>query len=431
MKKLLLTAFITSQYCLSFSQNTQLPINLDVLSYDIQLEPNIKDKSIIGMATITFIPPSAGDKITFSCGNLLVDSVHSDCLKNFTQSDGILTLNLKKGKEELIKVVLYFSGNPKKGLLFDSKQNQAYTVFHSNEWMVCNMQPNDRASISLELIIPDSLNSIANGNLISKQKHSNNTTSHLWEQEQETPSYTFGFVIGEFNSSQKIWGKTTLSFYSPYHSQQQLDRIFQYTPDMMQFFEEKSGIPYPQNSYNQVLIGNHYQEMSGFAVLKHSYGSLILEDSTETNLISHELAHQWWGNMITCQNWNHFWLNEGFATFMSAAFNEYKFGKEKYEADINSYYEVYLNIKDKGFDKPLVFSNWENPTRFDRNLVYFKGAYVLHLLRMEIGDESFWKAIKYYSTKYYGKTVTTLDFKSAIEESSNQNLDNFFEQWIY
>ena len=84
---------------------------------------------------------------------------------------------------------------------------------------------------------------------------------------------------------------------------------------MLDFFESKSGIPYPQKSYAQVLIGNHYQEMSGFAVLNHKYGTMVLKDGTETNLISHELAHQWWGNRITCRSWKHMWLNEGMATF--------------------------------------------------------------------------------------------------------------------
>src|SRR5690606_605309 len=114
-------------------------------------------------------------------------------------------------------------------------------------------------------------------------------------------------------------------------------------------------------------------EMSGFAMIKRSYGGLVLNDSTETNLITHELAHQWWGNQITCQNWNHFWLNEAFATYLSAAYNEVRFGKEKYQSDIESYYKLYQKIVDKGADKPLVFPDWSNPSGDDRNIVYFKG----------------------------------------------------------
>lgn len=200
---------------------------------------------------------------------------------------------------------------------------------------------------------------------------------------------------------------------------------------MLRFFEETSGIPYFQNSYSQILIGNHFQEMSGFAVLKQSYGEMVLKDSTEINLIAHELAHQWWGNMITCENLGHFWLNEAFATYMSAAYKEHRFGRDKYMQNIYAYYDVYKKIKAKGADKPLVFEGWSNPTADDRSLVYFKGAYVLHCLREELGDEDFWKGIKYYSQKYYGKSVVTQDFQEAMEKSTKRSLTAFFDKWIY
>lgn len=116
---------------------------------------------------------------------------------------------------------------------------------------------------------------------------------------------------------------------------------------------------------------------------------------------------------------------------MSAAYNEYRFGKEKYNSDIDSYFEVYKAIKEKGKDKSLVFNNWSTATKDDRNLVYFKGAYVLHLLRGELGEQKFWQGIKSYSQKYFGKSVNTLDFQKTMEEAAGQNLDKFFDKWIY
>jgi hypothetical protein len=116
---------------------------------------------------------------------------------------------------------------------------------------------------------------------------------------------------------------------------------------------------------------------------------------------------------------------------MSAAYNEYRFGKEKYQSDIDSYYKVYDAIKRGGNDKPLVFEDWSNPSRDERNLVYCKGAYVLHLLREKIGDDEFWKAIKFYSIEYFGKSVETADFQRAVEASSGTDLEAFFNDWIY
>jgi aminopeptidase N len=218
--------------------------------------------------------------------------------------------------------------------------------------------------------------------------------------------------------------------YAEKYTETDLNTIFRETPQMLSFFEKVSGVKYEQSSYSQVLIGNHYQELSGFSVLKESYGSLVLKDSTETNLISHELAHQWWGNRITCGNWGHFWLNEALATFMSAAYNEHRFGKEKYEADIAAYYNVYDDIRRRGKDKPLVFENWLNPSKDDRNIVYFKGAYVLHLLRKEIGEKAFWEGIKVYSERYFDKAVTTKDFQQTFEEVSKKDLNEFFQKWV-
>ncbi len=413
-----------------FSQKTQESNDLDVISYEVQLEPNINTKYIKGKTRINFQIPASENQVHFQCGNLKISNVIGKSLKSYSQQKGVLTIYIHKKRDRLNTVEIEYEGTPAKGLIIQPENNLAYTVFHSNEWMICNFQPHDRASILIELTIPDSLNCVANGDLLFKKQYGNKQLKYFWKQSQETSSYTYGFAIGQFNNSEQMTDKTKLSYYSTNYTNPQLDSIFQYTQDMMNFFEEKSGVKYFQNTYSQILIGNHYQEMSGFAVLRDSYGKLVLKDSTETNLISHELAHQWWGNMITCKNWNHFWLNEGFATYMSAAYNQHRFGENKYQADINSYYKVYQDIKHKGFDKPLVFSNWDSPTKNDKNLVYFKGAYVLHRLRMELGDKTFWKAIKYYSQMYYGKSVTTQIFKDAIERSSQQNLDSFFKKWI-
>ena len=124
-------------------------------------------------------------------------------------------------------------------------------------------------------------------------------------------------------------------------------------------------------------------------------------------------------------------LNEGFATFMSAAYNEHRFGAKKYQENIDAYFRVYSEIKAKGNDKPLVFPDWINPTRDDRNLVYFKGAYVLHLLKVKLGDELFWKGIKDYTQTYIGQSVATQDFQLSLEKTTGQSLDTFFEEWVY
>jgi len=134
--------------------------------------------------------------------------------------------------------------------------------------------------------------------------------------------------------------------------------------------------------------------------------------------------------MITCETFGHFWLNEAFAVYMATAFNEERFGKGKYESDIALYKSIYDDLKKRKKDKALVFKKWIS-TRDNRNVVYYKGAYVLHLLREEMGEEAFWKGIKSYSKSYWGKSVKTEDFKKAMETASGRDLDDFFEEWVY
>lgn len=425
---LLFLAFLYPNNLIAQSIETQ---QLDVLNYDVYLIPNLSTQTIKGNVCLRFKTIAEANQVIFDAGNLKVTDIKGNNVKGFTQKNSKLIISLQQKDPTEQEIQIFYEGKPKRGVVFSTALQQVYTVFFSSEWMICNASPNDKASIQLELLIPASLISIANGTLVDTLQKADNKVLYAWNQPYETPAYTYGFTIGTFNKVTDHYKNIRLDYYAHNHTPKEIEKIFQYTGDMLSFFEQKAGIPFPQNTYSQILIGHHYQEMSGFAILKNTYGAMILQDSTETNLISHELAHQWWGNRITCKNWNHFWLNEGFATFLSAAYNEHRFGQQKYLKDINSYFKVYTKIKAKGGDKPLVFKDWSNPTVDDRNLVYFKGAYVLHLLRKELGDDLFWKGILYFTQKYDGQSVVTKDFQLAMETSSNKSLANFFNTWVY
>lgn len=419
-------AFITS-HALAFFQQTE---TLDVLSYHLSIEPDLTNKSIKGTSTIIFQTAARASSITLQSGNLIVDKVTGINVLGYKQQESKLIIELSKRDKRENKIEVEYHGNPTKGLLFNVDLGQAHTVYFTNHWMVCHDIPSDKATLSLDILVPKGKQCVASGTLINIEEI-NDKTRFKWNQAYESPTYTYGFAIGTFNEESKEIRDTQFNYYSHNLDANNLKKVFQETANMLKFFEEVSGIKYPQETYSQILIGSHYQEMSGFSVLKETYGKLVLEDSTETNLISHELAHQWWGNQVTCENWNHFWLNEAFATFLSAAYNESRFGEAKYDSDINAYFKVYDDIKERGNDKPLVFNDWIKPSRDDRNIVYFKGAYVLHLLRQELGDKAFWLGIKAYTQQYFGKSVRTIDFQNAMEESSNRSLSAFFDEWVY
>lgn len=116
---------------------------------------------------------------------------------------------------------------------------------------------------------------------------------------------------------------------------------------------------------------------------------------------------------------------------MSTAYRESRWGRAAYQADIKVYYDAYQKVVNKGKDKALVFPNWNNPTGDDRVLVYYKGAYFFHLLKEELGDEVFWKALRVYTQTYYGKSVETKDLQTIFEQVSQQDLKPLFDKWVY
>ena len=282
----------------------------------------------------------------------------------------------------------------------------------------------------MRITCPSNLKVVASGEM-EKTTSKGNKTVFEYRQSKAFPTYTFGFAAGPYNEFRDSTGNLELRYLSSAYTSAELSRIFVETKSMIQFFEERSGVTYPGKSYTQVLgEGNVSQEMAGFTVMRLNYGKQVLANASEINLAAHELAHQWWGNSVTCVNWNHFWLNEGFAVFMSSAFKEFRFGRDHYLKDISTYHDAYDAVVKKGLDKPLIFQNWLNPTSDDRTLVYYKGAYVIHLLREQLGEKAFWEGIKQYTSTYFGKSVTSKDLQQVMEKVSGQDLSPFFSRWI-
>jgi aminopeptidase N len=210
-----------------------------------------------------------------------------------------------------------------------------------------------------------------------------------------------------------------------------LKTIFRDTPAMVAFFEDRAGLPFPGDSYTQALVATSGgQEMAGLSHMSDAYGRAVLADPTATSLIAHEVAHQWWGNLVTNRDWTHFWLNEGFATFMASAYKERSRGPDAYLQDVNGWRRRVEQLRAAGRDRPLVFPDWNRPTADDRAVVYQKGALALHELRQQLGDATFWTAVRAYTKAHAGQSVTSPDLQRAFEASSGRALRPFFEAWV-
>lgn len=411
--------------------------NWRVTQFTLQLEPQFETSTIQGTLQMDFSIQTQGlQYIHLDAGALRIASVQlgPDALsfeKTGTRFRVQLPATLKPNTAQQLQI--RYTGDASGGLRFDKDTSQVSTAFSTSQWMPCLDDPSVRAPFSLTLVLPPALLSAGNGQLDSVQLQGDGKVTHAWRLESPMPSYLYGFVAGNFTQTQESAGKTSLQYFGPSNlfTSASLQQVFADSADMLTFYAERAGVAYPYAAYRQVLLnGPAAQEMASFSTMGVRYGTRVLADPQAIWLGAHEMAHQWWGNGVTNKSWRHFWLNEGIATFMTAAYLEHRFGAAEYQRQIAAARVKYQAVRDAGLDKSLVFPDWDKPTASDRSLVYDKGALVMHELRGTLGEEKFWKGLKHYTQSYFGQSVETADFRKAMEEATGTDLSAFFRQWV-
>jgi len=409
---------------------------VDVLGYTAVIEPSFETQSIMGRVRVVF--QTRGPALILNAGDLSIDAVYEGSRSlPFAKRVDELHIELGSGvRGDQRAVDIDYHGTPRRGLSFVPDAHQVSTSFATSQWLPVIDDPNERATLDLTLLLPadDQLQAAASAERVVT--HANlvgGRVASRWVLDRPMPSYLYGFAAGPFGGAVEDAGHVVLRYFGPKTlSTEQVARVFIATPDMLAFFEAKSGVDYPFASYTQVLLrGGRGQELAGMAVFGESYGEGVLADERNIWLGAHELAHQWWGNGVTNESWNHFWLNEGMGTFMAAAYLEHRFGREEYLRHIDAARAKYEALRAAGHDKPLVFASWTNPSADDRSIVYDKGAYVIHLLREELGEDAFWAGIRLYTTRHWEQSVTTPDFERAMAEAAGRDLTEFFARWVY
>jgi aminopeptidase N len=412
---------------LTCGPGTRPCVSVDVVHYDARLQVDIEAGRISGTVVLTAVAhEDRAGAIQLDSGDLVVDAVTVDGRQaEFSTAARRLTVQWERhGKPGArVPVSVAYHGQPRGGIRFFADQQQVYTAFSTSQWLVCLDSPDQKATLRLSVTVPNGL--VATG---SGTPHGDRE----WVLDTPMSTYLFGFAAGWFRSVAEVHHGVRLQYLSDTYSDDELRAIFRETPRILEFFEERSGVRYRGPAYTQVLAaGSVEQEAAAFTLLSASYGKTLLDDPGDIWLEAHEFAHQWWGNGVTCVGWTHFWLNEGFATFMADAYKERRFGRDVYLKEIEKSHERYERARQAGHDKALVFPDWVHPTADDRAIVYHKGAYVLHLLRERLGEQRFWEGLRAYTRANMGKSVTTADFQAAMERSSGADLGDFFKRWVY
>lgn len=402
---------------------------LDVLHYSVQLTPDIQRRALAGRVDITVKALADGaDALLLDVGALRIDRVGSSgAALSHTDVDGRLRVALpalRRGQQRRIRID--YHGRPRFGLEFAPARDEVYTVFSTSQWMPTVDAPDERATLDLSVRLPAGLLAAGTG----RPMPSSDPTVHRWRLDTPMPSYVYGFAAGRYNAHESVVDGIALRALSMDRSPAELEAIVAGTGDMLRFFGERAGVPW-RGTYTQVLVERTIgQELAGLSLLSEAYGAGVLADPSNIALIAHEAAHQWWGNLVTCRDWRHFWLNEGFANFMAAAWIERRFGGQAYARQVARWQARVERLRAEGKDRALVFPDWDAPGADDRAVVYQKGAYVLHLLRQELGEDAFWRGVRRYTRRHAGQAVDSTDLRRAMEHASRRDLGDFFAHWV-
>lgn len=406
----------------------------DISAYKARIVPDIAGKSLSGTTKI-FISSSAADapELSFALNGLLVGALELDgAAVPFATDGGRLRLAIPAALRARPQHVLtvHYSGAPAQGLVFGPEH--VYSVFSTCHWMICDDAPASKALVELDVVVPAAYDVVASGEPVSVTTDAAGMRHHLWRETRPYAAYLFGFAAGKFQRASEMASGVELAYYGIGNDPATLLRKFAVSKDMHAFLRDKAGVPMPHATYRQVLVpGGAAQEMTSLSVIGTDMLDPILADPHEDWVIVHEMAHQWWGNLITCRDWNDFWLNEGLTVFMVAAYKEQRWGPAAYAGEMALARKRYQHALDAGFDKPLSFAG-EYPTlRLRRAISYSKGALFIDALRRELGDATFWAGLRRYTQDNAGRSVTSGDFQAAMEKAAGRSLAGIFAQWVY
>lgn len=321
---------------------------------------------------------------------------------------------------------------------------QAWTQGEATEakyWFPCIDSPHVKFRLNIEITAPAEFEVISNGKLISKVPSDNNNNQYLTWKFVETnplPAYLVSVVIGKFSKIEISHNTVSLGYYWPEDIQKDNAMLtFSETPRMIGFFEKYFDTKYPFHKYTQVAVDNF--EFGGMENLScTTFTRRVLHDEktsldykNDILLIAHELAHQWFGDLVTCKGWPHIWLNEGFATYCESLYLENSKGIDEFHYSLIEATDIYFEEANEYYVRPIVTNVYKHPDELFDAHAYEKAGFILHMIRCLVGETNFQKSIKQYLSRFQNSTATTSDLIQTIEGVSGVQLQTFFDQWIY
>jgi aminopeptidase N len=334
---------------------------------------------------------------------------------------------------------------PKLGLHFvgpdaydKRKPQQAWTQGedeYNRYWFPCHDAPQERATTEMIVAVPAPFTAVSNGALVRKSRRGRSNVFH-WKHDVPHSPYLVSLAVGEFSEIKDKWKGVPVLYFCPPGREEDAKRAFGKTPKMIDFFSKRTGVAYPYAKYSQVaaldfIYGGMENTSSTTQTALTLHDERAHQDFSSDPLVAHELAHQWFGDLVTCKDWSHAWLNESFATYFEALFKEYDLGYDEFMYELRGNAEAYFSEDRERYRRPIVTKLYKNTNDlFDRHL-YEKGSLVLHMIRSLLGETAWWRSINLYLKRHRTQGVETVNLIDAIQESTGKNMRPFFDQWVY
>ena len=407
----------------------------------LELDLDFEKHSITGVATHSLIAMRNLKQLNFDAVELDITKVEVDgkAAPFEAVSGRSLTVHFPRAlkADTRFTVRISYRAAPQRGLYFVGK-TQAWTQgqdIDSRHYFPCLDTPAQKCSSEVTATFPKAMTALSNGKLQSDTHKGARRTMHYRLDAPHAP-YLVTLVVGTFEVHEAKAGATTVRTFFPPGRKEDALRCVARTPKMVALFERLTGVPYAFGDYAQIFVSEFI-----FGGMENTSATTLTDavlhderahaDYSAEFLIAHELAHQWFGDLLTCRDWPHGWLNEGFATYSEVLWKEE--GESLDEADQQRKVDLdaYLSEVSERYARPIVARKFDAPIDlFDRHL-YEKGALVLHELRCRLGDEDFFASVREYVAAHAGGSVETVDLARAVERVTGRNVDRFFDEYVH
>ncbi|ABO08036.1 M1 family metallopeptidase [Pyrobaculum calidifontis] len=421
--------------------------DFDVVKMSLDVEVDLENGAVEGVVKYVVRAKKSGAVVVLDAVDIEVLGVSHD----YFYDGAKLEIRPEWKSGEQVEVVVRYRARPRVGMFFVRRGKEVYMwtqgeTEYNRYWVPLPDSPNVKFPWSVSITVPKPYVAGSNGVLVEVKERGDKLV-YVWEMRHPMSPYLLALAVGNFKVYKEKCGDVELEYYLPSYVGEEWKFSFYNTCSIMQFLSQYLGVPYPYERYAQVVVPEFIyggMENTTFTILtdwtihdKHAqcpysgFPCLELEDFSSHPLVAHEMAHMWFGDLVTAKDWAHITINESFATFLEALWTERSKGRDEYLYEIYTNFKIYLGEYSRRYSRPIVTNIYKIPDEvFDRH-AYEKGSVVLHMLRSLLGDEVFRRGLKTFLERYRYKAVDVEDLRKVFEEVSERDLEWFWNQFFY